>query len=109
MSASETASNTEKETPITYGELLVKLQGLTPAQLAMPVQVASEMGGGTATDLFIAEEDLVDPSGEGMEPVSVYLEQWKEEGETEETIKELIEEHFVCHKDTPFILFGYEP
>lgn len=59
-----------------YRELLERLGQLTDEQLDQPAVFQGDgTVGGQVKDLWIAEEDYVNPSGEGAEPASVYVGQ----------------------------------
>ena len=53
-------------------ELINLLKELTPEQQEQPARVASEKFSGILGNLWIADEDMVNPSGDGVEPISVY-------------------------------------
>lgn len=59
---------------MTYSDLKTLLEGMTPEQLAMDVIVCAEEPGrgGPVDHPWTAEEDQVNPSGDGMEPISTY-------------------------------------
>lgn len=57
---------------MTFGELQAALAAMTPEQLAMRVHVCGEDRGGRVSALEILAEDQVNPSGDGMEPISLY-------------------------------------
>jgi hypothetical protein len=57
----------------TYGDMLAALQALSPKQLLQNARWISESGQGKVAPLWVLEEDHIDPSGEGLEPVSGYL------------------------------------
>lgn len=72
----------------TYGDLLAELQGLTPEQLLQNVRWISEQGQGKASPLWVLAEDHIDPSGEGLEPVSGYRPAEGEEFDEREHLSE---------------------
>lgn len=60
---------------MTYLELEAKLRTLTPEQKAQKVAFSGfERRGGDIESLWIAEEDHINPTGEGDEPISVYAD-----------------------------------
>lgn len=60
---------------MTYSDLKALLEGMTVEQLAMDVIVCAEEPGrgGPVDHIWTAAEDQVNPSGDGMEPISTYL------------------------------------
>jgi len=56
----------------TYRDLKIAIEALTDEQLDMPVYWCGEGRGGTVYDFDVLTEDHVDPSGDGMEPISAY-------------------------------------
>ena len=58
----------------TYGDLLTELQALTPEQQNQQVRWVNEQGNGKVRSLWTLEEDHIDPSGDGMEPISAYCD-----------------------------------
>jgi hypothetical protein len=66
------SQNQEATAPFTLADLLTSLQALTPQQLAAPAEFWGEGQRGKITGLFVAEEDYVNPSGDGAEPASSY-------------------------------------
>lgn len=63
----------------TYYDLLIKLQALTTEQLGQQVRCINERSNEKALDMWVLEEDHIDPSGEGLEPVSAFPEMSAEE------------------------------
>ena len=60
---------------MTYADLKRFLDGLTPEQLQQDARVIGvETPGGYVTQAEVMKEDWINPSGEGVEPVSVYRE-----------------------------------
>ena len=55
-----------------YSDLLIQLQRMTPEELKQDVAVIAERGGGFVESVWTADEDQINPSGEGIEPVSAY-------------------------------------
>ena len=55
-----------------YSDLLIQLQRMTPEELKQDVAVIAERGGGFVESVWTADEDQINPSGEGIEPVSTY-------------------------------------
>lgn len=74
---------------MTYAELKAELDKLTPEQLAMEVQWSGDMRGGAVTSLWIAEEDHINPSGDGAEPISLYVQERAVEDEVSLEVAEL--------------------
>jgi hypothetical protein len=62
----------KRKPAMTLGALLDALQKLTPEQLAMPACWCGDSRGGQIQCVEILTEDQINPSGEGMEPVSSY-------------------------------------
>lgn len=60
--------------PLTYADLKHHIDSLTPEQLRMHVFWYGERGGGEVYGLDIMSEDMINPSGDGMEPVSLYTD-----------------------------------
>lgn len=87
---------------ITYKELMEILRKLTPEQKQQKVRVGLESTSGFITDLWVAKEPYVNPTGEGIEPISGYnnkdypKDEWMEESDV------------VVAKGT-LLLSGYEP
>lgn len=63
---------TNPQDAYTYADLLKELQALTPDQQAQQVRYIGEVGNGKVNSLWVLEEDHIDPSGEGLEPISAY-------------------------------------
>jgi hypothetical protein len=59
---------------MTYGDLKRGLSELTDEQLKQDVRVSGEEHSARVCEMWILEEDHINPSGEGMEPVSAYLD-----------------------------------
>lgn len=71
----------------TWADLKKFANSLTEEQLKQPVKIYGEGHSETASFVEVFKEDMINPSGDGCEPVSVYLndpEYGKEyvEGET---------------------------
>jgi hypothetical protein len=60
------------EKKFTYRDLKQMINYLTEEQLDLQVRWAGDGRGGTLDKLWIVEEDQINPSGDGMEPVSAY-------------------------------------
>ncbi len=56
----------------TFEDLLRDVQALTPEQRQCPVVVSGEETAETVIQLWIADEDLIDPTGEGGESAAEY-------------------------------------
>lgn len=56
----------------TLADLKTQLEKLTPEQLQQPVRWSGEMRGGTIDTVWVLSEDHINPSGDGLEPVSAY-------------------------------------
>ena len=80
-----------------YRELLEKLQALTPEQLEQDVRVTGEDHSARIGELWILEEDYINPEGEGAFPVSEanLLDDFSEEA--------LAKEPRVAHKGDVFL------
>jgi hypothetical protein len=61
-----------KEEKFTYQNLKDFVEKLTPEQLQMEVVIWGESTGGTIDFADVLQEDYVNESGEGLEPISVY-------------------------------------
>ena len=60
---------------MTYGELYNQLGKLSVEQLQQEVRtLGSERRGAKIDKLWIAEEDYINPSGDGIEPISAYTD-----------------------------------
>lgn len=55
-----------------YRELLEKLQTLSPEQLEQEVRVTGEDHSAKIDELWILEEDYINPEGDGAEPISSF-------------------------------------
>ena len=62
----------EKIGIITYGELKEFLAALTEDQLAQEVKILGESDCWRISGVEILTEDHINPSGDGMEPISAY-------------------------------------
>lgn len=92
---------------MTYAELKEQLDKLTPDQLAMKVVWCGEMRGGEVKGFEVLDEDQIDPSGDGMEPVSLYAKERAAEQdisieEAEKLTRE--EEGIIAHKHQLLLL-----
>ena len=87
--------NMEKK--MTYRELRDVLNSLSESQLNMPVRWGGENNSGFFTKVWIVEEDQINPSGDGWEPVSAY----KDDPDFPDIH---VTEPVVCKKDTPILL-----
>lgn len=63
----------DMEQAITFGELLARLQKLTPEQLAHRVIWLGDDRGGTVKCFFLQDADQVCPDGESWEPRAEFL------------------------------------
>lgn len=83
------------ENKFTYRDLKEIINSLTSEQLDKEVIWAGDGRGGKIDSVWIADEDQINPSGDGMEPISAYFDDpdfiWEDE---------LV----VCEKNTPIIL-----
>jgi len=59
---------------MTYRELKEQIEKLTPEQLDEQVKVIDETGMYNIGKLWCLEDDYINPSGEGIEPRSMYVE-----------------------------------
>ena len=57
------------------GQLKAALDKLTPAQLTQPVRWSGEERSGKIDTMWVLTEDYVNPSGDGLEPVSAYKDE----------------------------------
>lgn len=72
----------------TWYDLKKIVNEMTGAQLGMPVKIWSDGWSAKVTELDILEEIYINPSGEGVEPVSFY----KDDEEFDITIEEVVYE-----------------
>lgn len=82
---------------ISYADLLAALQKLTPEQLQQKVAWSLDEIAGYVEEVFIAEEDWYNPSGDGAEPKSEIEEQLAEDPDLAEVI-DLAKEPIAIHK-----------
>ena len=61
-----------KREPMNFGQLLEQLQSLTAEQLAQPVILLQEGPHINVHEFVAFDEDQINPSGDGIEPVSAY-------------------------------------
>jgi len=85
----------------TYRQLKDILNALTDEQLDESIYCASEIGGGIVNEVWIVEEDQINPSGEGMEPISHYMD---ENGNNLDEYFDANKESIVCKKGTVVLL-----
>jgi hypothetical protein len=57
---------------MTYKELKEQIDKLTPEQLNEQVKVIDQTGMENISQLWCLEDDYINPSGDGIEPKSVY-------------------------------------
>lgn len=57
---------------MTFEELYQQIQGMTPEQRTMPVMWGDDVDAGLVTELEIMADDMIDPSGTGLEAISDY-------------------------------------
>lgn len=62
----------EHEMPLSWQDLKDFIMGLTEAELKQQVIVWGEETGGGIFAIAKTTEDLINPSGDGLEPVSIY-------------------------------------
>lgn len=86
--------NMEKK-KYTYRELKDILNSLSEEQLNNEVMWAGDSRGGKIGSVWIAEEDQINPSGDGLEPVSAY---------DNDPDFDATEESVVCKKGTLILL-----
>lgn len=99
-----------RDKAMTYGDLKKALDGLTPEQLAMRVGWTGEDTGGYVFSLWIVEEDHINPSGDGGEPVSEVRKYLIEDGYTpEEAQREIDSEPVVALKGQPLLMVDEPP
>lgn len=58
----------------TYQDLQDFLATLSPEQLAQKIRFWGDLIGGTVENVTIFQEDYINPSGEGIEPISAYAD-----------------------------------
>jgi hypothetical protein len=95
------AQREREERAVTYAELRDQLNRLTPEQLGMTAVWCGEDRGGAVRFLEVLAEDHINPSGDGMEPLSLYAkERAAEQDITVEEAERLIraEERVVAPK-----------
>jgi len=83
------------ERSILWSDIKEFVNSLTDEKLQQEVIVWGEEKGGGITSIVITEDDLINPSGEGVEPISVYSN-----SENEEDRKIAEEETIVMTKGT---------
>lgn len=91
---------------MTYRELKEKLHKLEDSQLDQTVEYQAEDHVGLVDELFVAEDDYINPSGEGAEPIGEYRKYSMEDGgyeSVEEMEEDLSNERIVFKKGTVFI------
>ncbi len=95
----------DEEGHVTYASLKQVVNQMTPEQLAMPIIVTGE-GGPHVIDVRTAEQDQVNPSGDGMENAEDYRRHLiEEDGETPEEADQIMEhEHVVARKGQVFLM-----
>lgn len=71
---------------ITWRRLKKFCDSLTEDQLKKKVWIWGNEWGGTICDLDILKEDHINPSGNGVEPVSAYIQEYPDILESEEII-----------------------
>ncbi len=88
---------------MTYAGLKELVDGMTPEQLQMPVAIQGE--GLHVLHYWTADQDQINPSGDGMEGVDDYRRHLiEEEGETPEEADKIIgEESVVAQKGQTFL------
>ncbi len=91
-------------TGLTAGQLKAKLDTLPPETLAQEVIWSGEMRGGIFHGLTVTEEDQINPSGDGCEPVSLYRSVLAEEGKSEAEIAEFLADESVVIKKGQLVL-----
>ena len=92
---------------MTYREMKAALEVLTDEQLDQTIEYQEEDHCGMVVEVFIAEDDYINPSGEGAEPIGAYREMAIGEGfaETPEELEEdLAIEPIVFKKGTVFLI-----
>jgi hypothetical protein len=87
---------------MTYRELKDELAKLSDSQLDQKVILVNEDGQWAVEMVWVLEEDYINPSGEGMEPVSMYAD------DPDWTAEEVANEGRVGHKDDVLLLGGDE-
>ena len=85
---------TVKQT-FTYNELKKILDTLDENQLNCPVRWGGEGNSGLIQSVWIVEENQINPSGDGWEPVSAY---------DNDPEFDMSDEPVVCSKGTPILL-----
>lgn len=97
----------EENKKFTYKDLFEQLKTLTEDQLSQEVRTCGlDRAGAPIEMVWIVEEDQINPSGEGMEPISFYTDP-NNDAYTEEERKDILEEEkVVCTKGTILLLEG---
>lgn len=85
------------EKAITYRKLKEILDSLDESQLDTPVRWGGDNTSGVISDTWIVEEDQINPSGDGWEPVSVY---------DNDPEFDMSDEPIVCKKGTVILITG---
>jgi len=97
----------EENKKFTYRDLLEQLKSLADDQLGQEVRTCGLDRAGAPIDmLWVVEEDQINPSGEGMEPISLYTDPTNTAYTDEERKDILEEEPIVCKKGTILLLEG---
>lgn len=97
----------ETRKAITFAELKLHLDAMTPEQLAYPVMWRGEERGGPVIRIKILEDDQINPSGDGMEALSGYVDAvMEDEGISREEAERVAraEESIVAHKGQTLLL-----
>lgn len=96
-----------EEGHVTYATLKQVVNQMTPEQLAMPIIITGE-GGPHIVNVWTAEQDQINPSGDGMEGVEDYKKFLvEEEGMTEEEADQIVrDEPVVARKGQVFLTTG---
>lgn len=81
---------------LTYRDILIRLNKMSDKQLDTVVICAGENTSHHIKKVWIVEEDQINPSGEGWEPISAY--------DDDENLEDYLEE-ITCYKGTPILLF----
>lgn len=92
---------------MTYRELKVALDALTEEQLDQTVTAQDEDYIGDVTEIWQAEDDYINPSGDGAEPITEYRGMAIAEGyaENEEELEaDLKDEPIVIKKGSLFLM-----
>lgn len=74
MNSTTTILKSNSENPITLKDLRDMLNNIPEVNLNQPIRWWGEYKGGNVVSITQLNEDFINPSGDGCEPVSVYID-----------------------------------